>query len=157
MTSLRHKQAVIAIPLVNLYRENGQVNVMDSTVVKLRVLLADDHMLVRECLRILLGAYDDVEIVGEAADGEEAVALAVQYRPDIVVMDLNMPKLNGAEATVRIKHQLPDVIVVGLSIQQGAPMEQLMKQAGASAFVTKELAETQLYPAMKKAMKLKTF
>ena len=134
----------------------GLCREMDSPVVKLRVLLADDHMLVRECLRILLAAYDDVEIVGEAADGEEAVSLALQCRPDIIVMDLNMPKLNGAEATARIKHQLPEVMVIGLSIQHGATMERLMKQAGASAFVTKELAEAQLYPAMKKAMRQKS-
>ena len=129
--------------------------IVGSTEVKLRVMLVDDHMLVRECLRILLDDHHDVEIVGEAADGEEAVSLAMQCQPDIVIMDLNMPKLNGAEATARIKQQLPEVIVIGLSIQQGASLERLMKQAGAIALLTKELAETQLYPAMKNAMKQK--
>ena len=75
---------------------------------KLRVMLADDHALVREGLRVILEAQPDIEVVGEAASGQEAVEKAGRLKPDIVMMDLAMPGMNGIEATRRIKQQSPD-------------------------------------------------
>ena len=74
----------------------------------IRVLVADDQAIVRDGLVTLLGLLDDLEIVGEAADGEQAVRLALETRPDVVLMDLRMPVLDGAAATARILEQLPD-------------------------------------------------
>lgn len=79
------------------------------------VLLVDDHRLVRAGLAALLASSDDIEVVGEAADGQQAVALAAQLRPDVVLMDLSMPVLDGVEATKRIVAQAPDTYVVVLT------------------------------------------
>ncbi|MEO6117029.1 MAG: response regulator transcription factor, partial [Pseudolysinimonas sp.] len=81
----------------------------------IRVLVADDQAIVRDGLVTLLGLLDDLEIVGEAADGEEAVRLALATRPDVVLMDLRMPVLDGAGATARIREQLPETAVVVLT------------------------------------------
>ena len=84
---------------------------------KIRVLLVDDHAMVRQGLRTVLDSYADIEVVGEAWNGEEAVAGTDRLRPAVVVMDINMPKMNGIEATRLIKARHPDIIVIGLSVQ----------------------------------------
>jgi CheY-like chemotaxis protein len=112
---------------------------------KVRVLLVDDHAMVRQGLRGLLDAYADVEIVGEAANGEQAVALTDQLQPSVILMDVNMPKMDGIRATKRIKQEMPAAIVIGLSVQNGEDVEAAMREAGASAFLNKEAAVEQLY------------
>jgi DNA-binding NarL/FixJ family response regulator len=105
---------------------------------KIRVLLADDHTMMREGLALLLRQEPDIEMVGEAFDGEGAVELAGRLRPDVVVMDVTMPRLNGIEATRRIVAELAGVSVIALSMHEEADMAAAMRAAGASDYVTKD-------------------
>ncbi len=73
---------------------------------KIRVLIVDDHAIVREGIRLILAPYDDMEVVGEAGDGKEAVELATRTKPDVIIMDITMPVMNGIEATKLIKVKL---------------------------------------------------
>ncbi len=114
----------------------------------LRILLADDHAMVRQGLRSILDAYRDISVVGEAADGEEAVAMAGLLDPDVIVMDVNMAKLDGIEATRRVKAKWPEILVVGLSVSTRAQVESLLLEAGASCYVSKESAGEHLYGAI---------
>ena len=118
----------------------------------IRVLLVDDHRVLRQGLRSIVAAYDHLEVVGEAGDGLEAVTLTQQLRPDVVVMDINMPRMDGIEATSRIKTDWPDVMIIGLSVNQSTDTEQKMKAAGASAYLTKESAVDVLCQAIEDAM-----
>jgi DNA-binding NarL/FixJ family response regulator len=105
-----------------------------------RVLLVDDHTVLREGLRTVVSSYSHLQIAGEASNGEEAIELARQLQPDVVVMDVNMPKVNGIVATKQIKDQQPDTIIIGLSVFNDLDTEQKMRVAGASAYLTKETA-----------------
>lgn len=82
----------------------------------IRVLLVDDHAMTRQGLRSIVTGYDHLEVVGEASDGAEAVELTQQLNPDVVVMDVNMPKMDGIEATQHIKAKQPATVVIGLSV-----------------------------------------
>jgi CheY-like chemotaxis protein len=104
---------------------------------KIRVLLADDHALLREGLRSLLGEEADIELVGEAPDGRVAVDLALHTKPDVILMDVTMPRLDGIEATRRIIAALPHVRVIGLSMHEEEDMAAAMYEAGASAYLSK--------------------
>ncbi len=109
----------------------------ESRVV-IRVLLADDHRMVREALAALLGREaTDVEVVGQAGDGQEAVELTRRLKPDVVMMDISMPGMNGIDATRRIKSELPGVRVIGLSMHGGNQHETAMRRAGADAYLNK--------------------
>ncbi len=122
-----------------------------------RVLLVDDHAMVRQGLRSLLSNYTDIEVVGEASNGEEALTGVVMHQPDIVVMDINMPQMNGIEATAKIRNRHPEIIVIGLSVQAGVEVQQAMLKAGAAALLNKEAAVDQLYQtiqAVQKALRL---
>lgn len=118
-----------------------------------RVLLVDDHAMVRQGLRSVLDTYPDIEIVGEAWNGEEAVACAGTLRPSVIVMDVNMPKMNGIEATAHIKARYPDMIVIGLSVNAGSDNHDAMKKAGAARLLTKEAAVEHLYSTIQEAVK----
>lgn len=117
-----------------------------------RVLLVDDHAMVREGLRRVLEHYDDLMVVGEAADGWEALAATRSVRPDVVVMDVNMPRLDGIAATTRIKQEMPEMAVIGLSVVNTEPMQEAMRAAGAAAFLSKECAASELYQAIQTAL-----
>jgi PAS domain S-box-containing protein len=119
----------------------------------LRIVLADNHAMMRQGLHSILSGYSDVSIVGEAADGEEAVELARLLQPDVIVMDINLPKLDGIEATRRIKAEWPGILIVGLSIANASQVEPLLLQAGGSCYVAKDAAGDQLYKAIKAAVK----
>ncbi|HKO31634.1 MAG TPA: PAS domain S-box protein, partial [Nitrospiraceae bacterium] len=111
---------------------------------RIRVLVADDHVMVRQGLCGLLKEHDHIEIIGEAANGQEAVALARQLQPDIILMDVTMPKMDGIVATRQIKAQHPGMIVIGLSVNNTSQVEAAMKEAGAAGFLNKEAAVDQL-------------
>lgn len=107
-----------------------------------RVLLADDCIALRRWVADLLREHGAIDIVGEADDGEDAIELALSTRPDIILMDVSMPRLNGLEATKRIATQLPEIRILGLSTHEHADMAHLMIAAGASEYLTKaQMAE----------------
>ena len=109
------------------------------------VLLVDDHALVRQGLRSLLEAYAVLRIVAETRDGVEAVKLAGDLRPHVVVMDINMPRMNGINATTHIKTHWPETIVIGISVNTENDNSDAMKRAGAAAVLPKETVGNQLY------------
>ena len=109
------------------------------------MLVVDDHAMLRQGLRTILETNADIEVVGEACDGEEALVSAEKLRPAVVVIDINMPKMNGIEATARLKARYPDLIIIGLSVNVGEQSQQAMKRAGAIRLITKEAAVEQLY------------
>lgn len=107
----------------------------------LRILIVDDFAPVRRTVRSLLEEYKTLQVIGEAVDGIDAVQLASALRPDVIVMDVHMPRLDGVEATRRIKATLPDASVIGFSVQQDQGEDGAMREAGSSAFVPKDRAE----------------
>ena len=121
---------------------------------QIRVLLVDDHAMVRQGLRSVLDSYADIEVVGEAWNGEGAVEAAERLRPLIIVMDINMQKMNGIEATAYIKARHPEIIVIGMSVQAGGANEEAMKKAGASMLLTKEAVVEELYRAIRDTLDL---
>ena len=118
----------------------------------IRVLLVDDHTLVRQGLRSALEAYPNIDVVGEADDGEEAVASAAKLQPAVVVMDINMVKMNGIAATRLLKTQHPEIIVVGLSVNATAYYLDAMQKAGAFEVLSKDSAVDTLYGAIQRAV-----
>jgi DNA-binding NarL/FixJ family response regulator len=115
---------------------------------KLRLLLVDDHAVVREGLRSLLGTDTRFEIVGEAADGLTAISAAESLLPDVVVMDVSIPGLNGAQVTRRLKENLPNIKTVALTVhEEGGYLRSLM-DAGASGYVLKRSAASELLRAI---------
>jgi DNA-binding NarL/FixJ family response regulator len=104
----------------------------------LRILVADDHAIVRQGLRLLLDSQPDMSVVGEAADGQEALAQVDTLRPDIVVMDLAMPGMNGVVATRTLKLEHPDVAIVALTRHDDDTYLEECLRAGASAYVLKQ-------------------
>jgi CheY-like chemotaxis protein len=119
----------------------------------IRVLLVDDHAMVRQGLRSILEWYTDVEVVGEASDGEEAIASVAQCQPAVVVMDINMPKKNGIEATAEIMARWPHTTVIGLSVNATDDNRVAMARAGAALLLTKEAAVEELYRAMQQVLR----
>lgn len=145
-------------PVTSLLRqpphEQAPVNGHPSeAATQIRVLIADDHAMVRQGLCGLLAGYGDILVVAEAANGRDALALAKQCQPDVVLMDVNMPVMDGIEATRRIKETLPDTIVIGLSVQTIAHVGHEMREAGAVAFLNKEAAVEDLYQTIQTARK----
>jgi signal transduction histidine kinase/CheY-like chemotaxis protein len=110
-----------------------------------RVLLVDDHAMVRQGLRALLDSYSDLCVIGEAADGEEAVSMVAVSFPEFVLMDVNMPNMDGIEATKQIKAAWPATMVIGLSVNTSPQVMEAMQLAGAVAFVSKDAAAEQLH------------
>ena len=130
------------------YEESGSIasdlNMKQSREV-IRVLLVDDHAMVRQGLRSFLSTYPDLEVVGEASNGEEALQSVQMLSPSVVLMDINMPRLNGIEATARIKHSHPHVVVLGLSVNVEEDHQRAMTAAGATAVLSKGAVVERLY------------
>lgn len=115
----------------------------------LRIVLADDHAVVREGLKALLNAQLDMRVVGEAADGEAAWQAARELAPDVLVMDLSMPLLGGAEATMRVQRDCPGVKVLALTVHEERLYLTQLLRAGASGYVLKRAAASELVRAVR--------
>jgi YesN/AraC family two-component response regulator len=116
----------------------------------LRVLLVDDSKVVRRGLRQILQSRADIEVICEAADGADAVRKACEHRPDVVLLDIAMPVMNGFEAARRIKHEFPSTLILMVSQFDSAPFAREAVAAGASGYVVKSNASSQLIPALRK-------
>lgn len=116
---------------------------------RIRVLLADDHTLVRQGLRALLEREADIKVIGEATNGREVIRKAEMLRPDVIVMDISMPRLNGIEATQKITTDHPGVRVVVLSMHAGEDYVKGMLRAGASGYVLKDAPANDLLSAIR--------
>jgi two-component system response regulator NreC len=117
-------------------------------VTTIRILLADDHVILLSGLKALLSLEADLDVVGEAHDGAEAVKLAKQVQPDVVLMDMNMPKMDGLTALRAIKEQAPDIKVVMLTSVDDEAVLFKVVQAGGSGYVLKKAAEDELIEAI---------
>jgi DNA-binding NarL/FixJ family response regulator len=115
---------------------------------KLRVLLADDHKIVRDGLRLLIDSQPDMRVVGEAASGQEALDKALELKPDVVVMDLSMPNLNGMQATEQLRARLPEAKVVALTAHEDESYLSQLCKAGATGYVLKRSAGEELIQAI---------
>ena len=116
---------------------------------KIRILLAEDHIIVREGTRELLQREQDIEVVGEASDGEESVRLAEKLKPDVVIMDIAMPKLNGIEATKQIKKIVPTTAVLILTAYDNEQYIMALLEAGAAGYLLKNVRGKQLVDAVR--------
>ena len=123
----------------------------------LRVLLADDHTLVRAGLRKLLESIPDLDVVGEASDGLALLDLAAELRPNLVLMDISMPGLNGLEATARLRKQWPETKVIILSMHQNEEYVRKALRQGASGYLLKDCAPLELDMAIKTVCDGETF
>jgi DNA-binding NarL/FixJ family response regulator len=115
---------------------------------KLRILLADDHQMLRDGLQLLIDARPDMCVVGQAADGQEALRKAHELSPDIVVMDISMPGLNGLQATQQLKAQMPAIRVLALTAHEDESYLAQLCKAGASGYVLKRSAGDELLHAL---------
>jgi DNA-binding NarL/FixJ family response regulator len=119
-------------------------NRMHTRADVIRVLLVDDVDGVRQTLRSILATYPNFEVVGEACNGEEALESVQVLKPSVVVMDINMPRLDGIKATTLIKRVYPHIVVVGLSVYANDDTRKAMTAAGATTVISKEAAVEQL-------------
>jgi DNA-binding NarL/FixJ family response regulator len=120
----------------------------DSERAPVRVLLADDQRLVRESLVTLLGLLDGIELVASAADGEEALALAERHRPEVVLMDLRMPRLDGVQATRQLRERHPDIRVIALTTYADDESVLGALRAGARGYLTKDAGSEDIRAAI---------
>jgi len=117
--------------------EETTADLASSPQRRIRVLLVDDHIVMRQGLYSLLERHSDIQVVGEAMDGEEAVQMTRKLEPEVILMDVKMPKLDGIGATRLIHSEWPDIRIIGLSMYEGAETEKGMINAGAAAFISK--------------------
>lgn len=124
---------------------------------KIRVVIADDHPMLRSGLRLAISSQPDMEVVGEAVDGKEAIDVVVDSQPDVVVVDLTMPGLGGIEATEIITDSSPSTQVIALTMHEAAPFLRSFLAAGGSGYVLKKSAGTDLLNAIRSVHKGKRF
>ncbi len=122
-----------------------------------RILLADDHKITRQGLRSLLEKQKDMEVIGEADNGRSALQLANELGPDVIIMDVTMPDLNGVEATRQILSKSPDIKIIALSMHSDAMFVTEMLKSGASGYLLKDCAFDELTRAIKTVMENKTY
>lgn len=138
------KFADYIIPDFDLFGEQKQnMSGNEVTQKKTKILMVDDHPMVREMYREIIAGREGMEVVGEAANGVEAIRACRKTMPDVILMDINMPVMDGIEATRIIKSQMPDICVIGLSLKDEVKTVNKIKSAGAARYLTKmESAES---------------
>ena len=124
---------------------------------KIKILLVDDHKILRDGLCSLAKGYPDMDVVGEAADGKTAIRLVQELSPDVVIMDISMPDLNGIDATRRINSDYPDVKIIALSMHYDKQFVSEIFKAGASGYLIKDSAFDELEHAIHVVMDGKTY
>lgn len=148
VTSAERAREAVAVAS-SMALDTGQTSVPAPSAFNIvRVLVADDHRVVREGLITVLHDQPDIEVVGEAADGQQAFELALCMKPDVVLMDVTMPGVDGIEATRRITRAMPEVRVIGLSMHKRDDMAAAMREAGAANYLSKEVAADELVAAV---------
>lgn len=124
---------------------------MTSETNAIKVLIVDDHAVVRKGLRSFLQAYDDLELVGEASDGDEAVQFCEKLQPDVVLMDLMMPRMDGETATTIIRQRFPQVQIIALTSFKGDRLVQKLLNAGAIGYLLKNIGADELAQSIRAA------
>lgn len=119
----------------------------------LRIIIAEDHVTVREGLRMIVDAQKDMEVVGEAGDGRAAIEMAKELNPDVVLMDISMPKLNGLKAAATLKRVMPDIKILTLTRHTDEAYLQELFQAGVSGYVLKQSSSSHLIDAIRTVIK----
>ncbi len=122
----------------------------------IRVVIADDHALIREGLAKLLELEDDIEVLGEAGDGQGAINLARRYKPDVILMDINMPGTDGITATRVIKREMPHTRIIALTVYEDEQVVEMVK-AGVSAYILKDVAAQELISTIRRVMEGNVF
>ena len=120
---------------------------------RLRILLADDHKIIRDGLKLLVNDQPDMHVVGEAGNGREVLEKAGELKPNVVVMDLSMPEMNGLQATARLKEERPEIKVVALTVHEDESYLRQLCQAGAAGYVLKRSAGDELIQAIRTVAK----
>ena len=123
----------------------------------LKILIAEDHLIVREGLHVLINQQADMEIVGEAENGKAAIELARKLKPDVIIMDVSMPGMNGIEATRQIKTEMPDIKVIALSAYDNREYVMGMVKAGVSGYLLKDCAFEELISAIRTVLQNKSY
>ena len=124
---------------------------------KIRILLADDHQIMREGLKALLEKHSSMEVIAEAENGIQTLEIARREKPDVIIMDIAMPDINGIEATRQLKSEMKDIKIVALSMHSDRRFVTEILKAGASAYVLKQSAFEDLEKAIKTVMVNRTF
>ncbi len=122
---------------------------MNSEQIKIKVLLADDHQLFREGLKRILNMEDDIEVIGECSDGIQVLEFCNAYKPDVILMDINMPNENGVEATAKLREIFPDIKVIMLSIHDDESYVFETLRKGASGYLLKDMEAESLINAIR--------
>ncbi|NMC54723.1 MAG: response regulator transcription factor [Chloroflexi bacterium] len=124
---------------------------MKSETNAIKVLIVDDHAVVRKGLRSFLQAYDDLQLVGEASDGDEAVQFCEKLQPDVILMDLMMPRMDGETATTIIRQRFPQVQIIALTSFKGDRLVQKLLNAGAIGYLLKNISADELAQSIRAA------
>jgi DNA-binding NarL/FixJ family response regulator len=124
---------------------------------KYRIVLVEDHTILREGLRSLLREHENMDVVGEAGDGRTAVRLVLSQKPDLVLMDLSMPKMNGFEAILEIKKTEPDIKIIALTVHNTEEYILMTLQAGADGYILKDATHDELIMAIQQVLSGKRF
>lgn len=129
----------------------------EAAISPVRILLADDHAILRTGLKLMLNSAPGLEVVAEATDGASALQLAETHRPDLVIMDITMPGMNGIEATYELRRRLPATRILMLTMHENEEMLFRTVQAGAAGYVLKKSADSELLDAIRQVMAGETF
>ena len=125
---------------------------MTKTLGNIKIVIADDHEIFRDGFRLMISRQDDIQLLGEAGDGRELIDLVQTLKPDVVITDIKMPRMDGIEATRLIKEEWPSVLVIGLSVHSAPQVGDTMREAGAFSVLTKEAAVDDLHRTIQQAL-----